>query len=277
MCVVLRRRRAGSAKSPVFRLTIRVSRMPHLLIIDDQPESVAPLISYLADKSLEVTVACDGADGHAKAIGGRPDLILLNMAMAGSGGLEVCHRLKGDKRTAGIPVLMASTSAAIGDKLKAFSHGAVDYLVKPFSEDEAAARIFVHLQAKQRIDRLESMVAQAALDRVGEQAFPDDVLFSQALSILDKRLTAPPGLVELARELGTNERKLTDIFRQRVGMTVFDYFSEMRLETARHLLQGSRMRIQTIAGHVGYRNAGDFTRAYRRRYGLSPREYRQAG
>jgi AraC-like DNA-binding protein len=36
------------------------------------------------------------------------------------------------------------------------------------------------------------------------------------------------------------------------------------------------MRIQAIAGHVGYRNAGDFTRAYRRRYGVSPREYRQS-
>ncbi len=250
-------------------------QMPRLLIIDDQPESVALLIAYLADKAVEILVALDGADGLAKAIAGRPDLILLDVLMPGTSGIEVCRMLKDDARTAGIPVIFLSASNAIEDKLKGFSLGAVDYITKPFSEDEAVARVFLHLNSKQRIDRLETMVAQSALERVGDQAFPEDMLFSQALAALDKRLAAPPGLVELARELGTNERKLTEIFRQRVGMTVFDYFSEMRLETARHLLEGSGMRVQAIAGHVGYRNAGDFTRAYRRRYGLSPREYRQ--
>jgi DNA-binding response OmpR family regulator len=252
------------------------SNTPRLLIIDDQPESVALLIAYLADKDVEILVALDGADGFEKAIAGRPDLILLDVLMPGIDGLEVCRRLKADARLANVPVIFLSAKTAIEDKLKGFSLGAVDYITKPFSEDEAVARVFLHLHSKQRFDRLESMVAQSALDRVGEQAFPDDQLFAQALSVLDKRMSDPPGLVQLARELGTNERKLTDIFRQRVGLTVFDYFSELRLETARHLLEQSAMRVQMIAGHVGYRNAGDFTRAYRRRYGMSPREYRQA-
>jgi DNA-binding response OmpR family regulator len=250
--------------------------MPRLLIIDDQPDSVALLVAYLADKAIEILVALDGADGIAKAVAGRPDLILLDVIMPGMNGLEVCERLKADARTASVPVVFLSASTAIEDKLKGFSFGAVDYITKPFSEEEAVARVFLHLHSKQRLDRLETMVAQSALERVGEDAFPDDQLFNQALAVLDQRMGEPPGLVELARELGTNERKLTDIFRQRVGLTVFDYFSELRLETARHLLEGSGMRIQTIAGHIGYRNAGDFTRAYRRRYGLSPREYRQS-
>jgi DNA-binding response OmpR family regulator len=248
---------------------------PSLLIIDDQPDSVALLVAYLADRTVEILVALDGADGLAKALAGRPDLILLDVIMPGMNGLEVCERLKADGRTASIPVVFLSASTAIEDKLKGFSLGAVDYITKPFSEEEAVARVFLHLHSKQRLDRLETMVAQSALERVGDEAFPDDQLFNQALVVLEQRIGEPPGLVELARELGTNERKLTDIFRQRVGMTVFDYFSELRLETARHLLEGSGMRIQTIASHIGYRNAGDFTRAYRRRYGLSPREYRQ--
>jgi DNA-binding response OmpR family regulator len=248
---------------------------PRLLIIDDQPESVALLIEYLADKDIEIMVALGGADGLAKTIAGRPDLVLLDVIMPGKDGMEVCRELKRDPRTASIPVVFLSASTAIEDKLKGFSLGAVDYITKPFSEQETVARVFLQLHSKQRLDRLETMVAQSALERVGEQAFPDDVLFSQALALLNERLAVPPGLVELARELSTNERKLTDIFRQRVGMTVFDYFSEMRLETARHLLGASGMRIQMIASHVGYRNAGDFTRAYRRRYGVSPREYRQ--
>jgi transcriptional regulator GlxA family with amidase domain len=59
-------------------------------------------------------------------------------------------------------------------------------------------------------------------------------------------------------------------------MTVFDYLTEMRLDTARHLLAGSAKQIQLISELVGYRNPGDFTRAFRRRHQMSPREYRQA-
>jgi YesN/AraC family two-component response regulator len=247
----------------------------HLLVIDRQSASFAPLFEYLSNKDLLVTFAGHGEDGYARAVAVRPDAILLDMTPPDLHGMAVCRRLKEDRRTAGIPVLCISASASIDDKLKAFSHGAADYLVKPFSEAEAAARISVHMETKRRIDQLETMVAQTALDRVGDQAFPEDKLFTQALTTIEKRLATPPSLVELASMLGTNERKLTEIFRQRVGMTVFDYFSEMRLETARHLLIESQMRIQAIAGHVGYRNAGDFTRAFRRRYGLSPREYRQ--
>lgn len=248
---------------------------PRLLIIDDQPESVALLVSFLEDRAVEILVALDGDDGLAKAVAGRPDLILLDLIMPGVNGLQLCERLKADPRTRDVPVIFLSASNAIEDKLQGFSLGAVDYITKPFAEAEVLARIFVHLHAKWQVLRLQTMVGQRALDGAGEQAFPDNNLFDQALAILDQRLADPPGLIELAGMLRTNERKLTEVFRQKVGMTVFDYFSELRLETARHLLDSSGMRIQAIASHVGYRNAGDFTRAYRRRYGLSPREYRQ--
>jgi AraC-like DNA-binding protein len=249
--------------------------LPRLLVIDHQPESVAGLIAALAEKAVKVTLARNDLEGHAEAIAARPDLIVLDLTFPASGA-DLCRRLKGDRRTVGIPLLCTSPSNAIDDKLAAFSNGAVDYLVKPFSEAEATARILAHLQIKRRIDRLESMVAQAALDRVGDEAFPDDQLFAQALVLLEKHLASPPGLIELSRMLGTNERKLTEIFRQRVGMSVFDYFTETRLESARHLLERSRMRVQAIASHIGYRNAGDFTRAFRRRFGTTPREHRRS-
>ncbi len=248
---------------------------PRLLIIDDQPESVALLVSYLENRSVELLVALSGPDGLDKAVAGSPDLILLDLVMPGMNGLQVCERLKADSRTVDIPVVFLSASTATEDKLQGFALGAVDYITKPFSEEEVLARVFVHLHAKWRLNRLQTMMGQRALGTVGEQAFPDENLFNQALNTLEKRMSNPPGLIELAGILGTNERKLTEIFRARVGMTVFDYFSELRLETARHLLESSGMRIQTIASHVGYRNAGDFTRAYRRRFSVSPREYRQ--
>jgi CheY-like chemotaxis protein len=56
---------------------------PRLLIIDDQPDSVALLVAYLADKAVEIFVALDGPDGLAKAVTVRPDLVLLDVIMPG--------------------------------------------------------------------------------------------------------------------------------------------------------------------------------------------------
>jgi transcriptional regulator GlxA family with amidase domain len=84
--------------------------------------------------------------------------------------------------------------------------------------------------------------------------------------VLTRHLTEPPGLVELAHRVGTNERRLTQIFRQQVGMTAYEYLQQLRLERGRGLLRDPDLQVQLIADRVGYRNATDFTRAFRRHF-----------
>jgi len=249
---------------------------PRLLIIDDQPDSVALLLSYLENSALDILVALDGPDGLNKAISGKPELILLDISMPGMDGFDVCAKLKEDPRTERIPVIFLSGRDAIDDKLRGFAIGGVDYITKPFSEEEVLARVAVHLQTRQRLERLEGVAAMRLLENEGDRAHPDERLFARAIAQLETHLAAPPGLVDLAHQLGTNQRKLTELFRRRVGMTVFDYFTEMRLKTARRLLEDSALQVQLIADRIGYSNSGDFSRAFRRRFGVSPREFRQA-
>jgi diguanylate cyclase (GGDEF)-like protein/PAS domain S-box-containing protein len=102
-----------------------------------------------------------------------------------------------------------------------------------------------------------------------------DAWIAQAINLLDQRMATPPTVMELAHQIGTNVRKLTGLFRKKFGLTVTEYFTELRLETARRLLVNCDQQIQLIGERIGYRNAGDFTRAFRRRYGMSPRAYRR--
>lgn len=210
-------------------------------------------------------VALDGRDGLQKAVEGEPDLILLDITMPLMDGFTVCEKLKADPATAHIPVIFLSASVATEDKLRGFAAGAVDYITKPFAEPEVLARVHVHLGYRRP--------PQGEPQGLGAR---DKMFFDRAMSVLQQRLAFPPGLTELAHEIGTNERKLTEIFRQQVGMTVFDFLLDMRLEKARRLLEADELQIQLIADQVGYRNAGDFTRAFRRRYDVSPSEYRRA-
>ena len=224
----------------------------------------------------QLMVALGGEDGIAKALTGQPDLILLDLTMPGLDGFATCERLKADRRTAAIPVIFLTASTALDDKLRGFAVGAMDYVTKPFNEAEVLARVSVQLQVRQQLRRLEMQGTQRILERRRIPADREASMLQEAVCILNDQMSEAPNLSDLAHRVGTNERKMTDLFRHRFVMSVFDYLSQLRLDTGRRLLESTDTPVSRIAETVGYQNPGDFSRAFRRRYQVSPRNYRQA-
>lgn len=248
---------------------------PRILIVDDQMDSVALLLGYLREQPVDIMVAHSAADGVRKAVKGHPDIVLLDVAMPEMDGYAACRCLKENPLTAGIPVIFLSASTALEDKLAGFAAGGIDYIGKPFSAEEVLARVFVHLRFKRHLERLESVAGAAARDRLAAQSAGVDHV-TEAIAELQRDPGDWPGLTALAQGIGINEKKLTELFRRRFGMTVFEYLVELRLETARRQLEITDVQIQLLATQAGFRNASDFSRAFRRRYGVTPREYRQS-
>lgn len=248
--------------------------MPQLLICDEEAESVAPLLAFLDKQSIAFRFTPDGREALRQAGCNLPDLILLNVNKSGLNGFEVCEKLKANPITAPIPVILLSDGSDIDEKLKGFAVGAADFITKPFHEAEVLARVGVHLQARQHARKVMSIANCRAIDFELEND-PREQIFRRALSLIESRLSNPPGLPELARAVGVNERKLTETFRQRIQQTVFDFINQRRLECSCQLLDSSSLQIRQIADQLGYRNPGDFTRAFRRYFAVTPREYRR--
>ncbi len=121
---------------------------PVVLVIDDSPNNLAVIARHLEDNGFEVMIARDGEDGVIKAARGLPDLILLDIMMPGMDGFETCKRLKSTSDTKEIPVLFMTALDSVEDKLRGFEEGGVDYIVKPFNEHEAVARVKTHLKIR---------------------------------------------------------------------------------------------------------------------------------
>ena len=119
-----------------------------VLIVDDTPANVRVLAEYLDGHGFNVTVAQDGEEGLERARFGRPDLILLDAMMPGWDGFETCRRLKADPATAAIPVIFMTALSDIGDKVRAYGAGGVDYITKPFHAEEVLARVNTHLSLR---------------------------------------------------------------------------------------------------------------------------------
>ncbi len=117
-----------------------------ILIVDDNIDNLNILSDVMQAHGHCVSVASDGesALNELKAIS--PDLILLDIMMPGMDGFETCMRLKADEKTKDIPVIFMTALADTADKIKGFKVGAVDYITKPFQQEEVVARVNVQLK-----------------------------------------------------------------------------------------------------------------------------------
>jgi AraC-like DNA-binding protein len=103
---------------------------------------------------------------------------------------------------------------------------------------------------------------------------PDDVdRIHYAREILLQRLDNPPSLIELARQVGLNDCTLKRGFRQVFGQTAFGLLHDYRLEQARQLLEERRLNVTEVARAIGFANRSYFASAFRKKFGVSPREY----
>ncbi len=139
-----------------------------ILIVDDSSTNLSVLSQALKTAGYKVRVAVDG-ESAIEMLGKcaiyptkipLPELILLDVQMPGIDGFETCRQLKANPATALIPVIFMTALADAESKIKGLSLGAVDYITKPFEQDEVIARVNIHWRLKQLTDNLEQQVTQ---------------------------------------------------------------------------------------------------------------------
>jgi DNA-binding response OmpR family regulator len=112
--------------------------MQKILIIDDDVRLVTNVETYLKDFGYRIDAAFNGSDGLQKVKSFQPDLVVLDLMMPGLDGLEVCRQIRRDNA---VPIIMLTARGEESDVVAGLEMGADDYLTKPFSLRELAARI----------------------------------------------------------------------------------------------------------------------------------------
>jgi DNA-binding response OmpR family regulator len=246
-----------------------------ILIVDDSAFEQRMLADLLSEMPYKVSVAFNGLQGYQLALANRPDLILLDVRMPNMDGYTACRLLKANPVTQDIPVIFLSGADADDDRILGLSIGGVDYVSKPFSPGELAARIQVHLNLAKRQQQAPPTEAEDE-EHMEAESDPDAVLVNAVKRLISDNLAALPGLAEIARNVGTYREKLSQVFREQTGMTVFGFIREERIRRGEELLKDTDIDVQDIALLIGFNNAGNFATAFRERMGVTPTAYRQA-
>lgn len=134
-----------------------------ILIIDDE-EDLIELVRYnLEREGFQVKGATDGESGLDLASKETPDLVIVDLMLPGIDGLEVCRALRSGSRTASIPVIMLTAKSAEADRIVGLELGADDYVTKPFSPRELAARVKAVLRRTQVVSAEENLIRHGGL------------------------------------------------------------------------------------------------------------------
>lgn len=250
----------------------------HLLVIDDNPVELKILLELLHSNSYRLSVATDALQGYRRATAQKIDLVLLDVSMGAVDGFAACRLLKANIDTADIPVIFVTSRTQPQERLLGLQSGAVDYILKPFEPAEVLARIEIHLALAQRhkaMSRPAPAPTEPTPTWVDHATSRDLTLLRAAQQVVLADLTQVPSLPELAKRLGTYEKRLTRIFQAQTGRTVYKFIREARLHEARRMLIESEMHIEEIAAAIGFSSAANFSTAFHTHFGCTPSVFRR--
>ena len=221
-----------------------------VLIVEDDPHTVEVVRLYLRRDGHTVLTASNGKDGLRMAQESAPDLVVLDLMLPEMGGLEVCRELR---KESDVPIVMLTARAEEEDRVAGFELGADDYVTKPFSPRELAARI-------------RAVLRRTAQDR--EEDSPARLTYRE-ITLDTQRRTTSAGQTSL--NLTPTEYRLLAMFLREPGRTFtrdeiisrvfgydfdgFDRTVDSHVSGLRRKLDAAakdRRYIQTVYG-VGYR------------------------
>ncbi len=177
-----------------------------ILIVEDEAAIADFLERGLTREGFEVRVVANGAEGERLALNHAFDLIVLDRMLPGRDGLEVLAAIRRSKPA--LPVIMLTARTEIADRVEGLDHGATDYVTKPFSFDELAARVRAHLRQADSEAATTLEAGGIRLDLVERRAERDGI--SVDLPMREARLLAY--LMRHAGRVCTHEEILTSVW-----------------------------------------------------------------
>jgi two-component system, OmpR family, KDP operon response regulator KdpE len=227
---------------------MRTDAAPTILMVDDDPNVLRSLRAALESHGYKVRSTQNGAAALEACAAERPDVVLLDLALPGMDGVEVCRRLRSWSR---VPILVVSARTHEAQKVLALDAGADDYITKPFGTQELLARIRAALRRDQARRDEEPVI------RAGGLVID---LLARRVVVDDREVHLTPTEYELLRVLATNpDRVLTHghLLRLALGSGYEDALDNLRTFIAqlRRKLEREPSRPRWILTEpaVGYR------------------------
>ncbi len=261
------------------------SERPLLLLAEDNEELRAFLVRTLSE-SYEVLEAPDGRQAIELARQRVPDIVVSDIFMPHTDGIQLLDMIKQGEITSHIPVLLLTSRTALQNRIEGLQHGADAYLGKPFQTEELLAWIDNLLEGRRRLQekysgKVDTQGGADAAPTLESDAPAPAAEFSAIDQRFIERLRAAVeqeidnenlSVEDLARQMTMSRSQLHRKMSALTGQSAGIFLRNYRLDRAMEMLQAQAGNVGEIAWKVGFGNSKYFSTAFKERFGMSPSE-----
>ncbi len=258
-----------------------------ILIVEDNVDMRVYMRNILS-RQYAVTEAGNGTEGLNIAFKNPPSLIVSDIMMPETDGIEFSRQLKSDLRTSHIPIIILTALTSIDHRIKGLETGADDYITKPFHEEILLLKVKNLLASRDHLRTF--LMQQIDLKTEGEKSQKIDIEPSQIQvtdidtkfiedisKVVEKNIgNADFGVGKLAGEMKIGNTQLFSKMKGLLNVTPGNFIQQMRMKRAAQLLSSTKYNINEICYMVGFTDPKYFSRCFKNYFGVIPSKYKKA-
>lgn len=248
-----------------------------LLLVEDNPEMRSFLRSVLK-KNYKVIEAANGDEGLEAARNHTPDLIISDIMMPGLNGLELAKAIKEDINISHIPLILLTAKSDMENKLEALQYGVDDYITKPFSAAYLEARVDNLLKLRRQLQSLyrSSLTSGVISPSKPNVVSQDDVFLQRIMAYIEENIeNSELTIDDIALHIGFSRSAFFKKLKSLTGLAPVEFLREVRIQRAAQLIETGEYNFSEITYMVGISDPRYFSRCFKQKYGMSPREYKE--
>lgn len=248
--------------------------LPRMLIVEDTAE-VRTYIKSIFENSYTILEATQGEEGWTQALENIPDIIISDVMMPVMDGITLCKKLKADKHTCHIPLILLTARTSLIFKVEGLETGADEYLNKPFNPRvlELKVRNLLRLRTQMREAFTDNKILSIEPKRVTLNS-ADELFIQQTMESIEANMTnAEFAIEDLCRDVAMSRMQLYRKLKALTGLSANEFIRTMRLKRAAQLLEQNQLTVAEVTYEVGFSDLPYFRECFKKMFGVTPSEY----
>jgi len=263
---------------------------PVILVVEDD-DDLREFIRNILEKDYIVHEAVDGKDGMQKALNIIPDLIVSDIMMPNVDGMELLQKIRDNINTSHILFLLLTAKTTLDSKLDGLEYGADEYLTKPFDVPYFRARIKNMLERREHLQEFyqkiihsspttdansESGNIERPIQAPSSISAKDLEFMKQVVGIIEENIDNSDFVVEnLATSVGMSRTVFFKKIKNITGLAPIEFIRDIVIQRAAQLLETGEYSVKEVSYMVGISDAKYFSKCFKKKYNMTPREYKK--
>ncbi len=245
---------------------------PSVMLVDDN-ETILKYMSEALAPLYRVILARDGAEALQLLEEQLPDMVITDVMMPRTDGIQLCRAIKRNIRTSHIPVMMLSAKSDVRDQLDAMKVGADDYLPKPFSMPLLLAKIANRFRT--RASAIKFYADTPGLEPVTMAMNPlDEEFLTNAIKMVEQHMDDSEFTTDgFARAMLMSRSNLHVKLKALTGESANEFIRRIRMNRALELLKSGRYTVSEVSAMVGYSTPSYFSTSFKKFFGSQPSDH----